>query len=230
MARRRKHPVTMGRVHTEAEMFRKVSFLAALVWVLIPSAPSFAQDQPSLGDVARQARKDKEKNNAKPATIITDDTLPSKKGLGGLSLGDLGSSQGPGNGNAMAQAMARIEEAEAGLKQMDALDRTTLAKAALLDNDVDFPNRRAWEDRLYAAKDRYVSHERELITEIKQIAAQVQSLRASQGADAKLSPADPRAQQMLRRIQEIIQDAIRTEQVYRAVVMEGWDLAKQAKH
>ena len=229
MANRGKRSATTSRVHEEAGMFRKVSFLAALLWVLIPSAPSFAQDQPSLGDVARQARKDKEKNNAKPATVITDDTLPSRKGLGGLSLGDLGSSQGPGNGSAMAQAMARIEEAEAGLKQMDALDRSSLAKAAMLDNDVDFPNRRAWEDRLYAAKDRYVAHERELITELKQIVAQVQSWRASQGGDAKLSPSDPRAQQMLRRIQEIIQDAIRTEQAYRAVVMEGWDLAKQAK-
>jgi hypothetical protein len=29
---------------------------------------------------------------------------------------------------------------------------------------------------------------------------------------------------------DIIQDAVRTEQDYRAVVMEGWDLAKQAKH
>jgi len=212
-------------------MFRKMTFLGALIWLVIPSTPVLAQDQdqPSLGDVARAARKDKEKNNAKPKTVITDDTLPSSKGLGGLSLGDLGSSQSSGGGNALAQAMARVDEAEAGLKQMDALDRATLAKAVLLDNDVDFPNRRNWEDKLYAAKDHYVSRERELIVELKQIVAQVQSMQASQGKQ-KLNPDDPQAQQTLRRLQEIVQDALRTEQVYRGVVMEGWDLAKQAKH
>ncbi len=212
-------------------MFRKMTFLGALIWLVILSMPALAQDQdqPSLGDVARAARKDKEKNNAKPKTVITDDTLPSSKGLSGLSVGDLGSSQSLGGASAMAQAMARVDEAEAGLKQMDALDRATLAKAVLLDNDVDFPNRRNWEDKLYAAKERYVSRERELIVELKQIVAQVQSMQASQGKQ-KLNPDDPQAQQMLRKIQEILQDALRTEQAYRAVVMEGWDLAKQAKH
>jgi hypothetical protein len=212
-------------------MLRKMTFLGALLWLVIPSTPALAQDQdqPSLGDVARAARKEKEKNAAKPKTVITDDTLPSSKGLSGLSIGDLGSSQSAGGGSALAQATARIDEAEAGLKQMDALDRTTLAKAVLLDNDVDFPNRRNWEDKLFAAKDRYVSRERELIVELKQIVAQVQSMPASQGKQ-KLNPEDPQAQKMLQRIQEIVQDAMRTEQAYRAVVMEGWDLAKQAKH
>jgi len=212
-------------------MFRKMTFLGALIWLVIPSTSVLAQaqDQPSLGDVARSARKDKEKNNAKPKTVITDDTLPSSKGLGGLSLGDLGSTQSAGGGDAMAKALAKVEEAETALKQLDALDRATLAKAVLLDNDVDFPNRRNWEDKLYAAKEHYVSHERELIVELKQIVVQVQSMQASQGKQ-KLNPEDPQAQQMLRRIQEIIEDSLRTEQAYRAVVMEGWDLAKQAKH
>jgi hypothetical protein len=96
----------------------------------------------------------------------------------------------------------------------------------LLDNDVDFPNRRNWEDKLYAAKDRYVSHERELIVELRQIVAEMQS----GGGQGKLDPNSPRGQQLKQRLQEIIQDAVRTEQVYRAVVMEGWDLAKQANH
>jgi hypothetical protein len=214
-------------------MLRPMSFLAALLWLAIPPTPGYAQDQsqgqaqpqPSLADVARQARKDKEKNAAKSKTVITDETLPSSKGLSGL--GDLGSSQAGGDGSAMAKALAKVEEAEAGLKQMDTLDRTTLAKAVLLDNDVDFPNRRAWEDKLYAAKGRYVSHERELITDLKQIVAQVQSISQS---GQKLDPNDPRAQQMKTRIVGIIQDALRTEQDYRAIVMEGWDMAKQAKH
>ena len=216
-------------------MLRPMSFLAALLWLAIPVTPSYAQDQsqdqsqsqaqPSLGDIARQARKDKEKNAAKPKTVITDENLPSSKGLGGL--GDLGSSQGGVDSNAMAKALAKVEEAEAGLRQLQSLDRTTLAKAVLLDNDVDFPNRRAWEDKLFAAKEHYVSHEGELVAELKQIVSQVQSRQGSQG---KLDPNDPRAQQMKSRLMEIVQDALRTEQDYRAVVMEGWDLAKQAKH
>jgi len=209
-----------------------MSFLAALLWLAIPATPSYAQDQsqdqpppqPSLADIARQARKDKEKNAAKPKTVITDENLPSNKGLGGL--GDLGSSQGGVDSNAMAKALAKVEEAETGLRQLESLDRATLAKAVLLDNDVDFPNRRAWEDKLFAAKEHYVSHEGELVAELKQIVSQVQSQQGSQG---KLDPNDPRAQQMKSRLLEIVQDALRTEQGYRAVVMEGWDLAKQAK-
>ena len=214
-------------------MLRPMSFLAALLWLIIPSTPCRAQDQtqdqaqpqPSLADVARQARKDKEKNAANSKTVITDDTLPSSKGLGGLA-GDLGGSQDRVDSSAMAKALAKVEEAEAGLKQLQTLDRATLAKAVLLDNDADFPNRRAWEDKLFAAKEHYVSHQGELIAELKQIVAQVQSRQGS----GKLDPNDPSSQQMKNRLLDIVQDALRTEQEYRGVVMEGWDLAKQAKH
>ncbi len=214
-------------------MLRKMSFLAAVIWVVIPSTPACAQDQPqpSLGDVARQARKDKEKNKAQAKAVITDDTLPSSKGLGGLAASDLGSSQGSGDaGSAMARALDRVNEAEANLKKLDALDRATLAKAVLLDNDVDFPNRRNWEDRLFAAKEHYVSHGRELIGELKQMVADRRTQQASPGGQGKMSPDDPRAKEMIRKVQEIVQDAVRTESAYQAVVVEGWDLAKQAKH
>lgn len=217
-------------------MMRPKGFLAALFWLAIFATPSYAQDQsqdqpppqPSLADVARQARKDKEKNATKPKTVITDENLPSSKGLSGLT-GDLASSssQSGTDSSAMARALAKIAEAEAGLRQLETLDRATLAKVVLLDNNVDFPNRRAWEDKLFAAKEHYASHEGELIVELKEIIAQIQSRPAGQG---KLDPNDPRAQQLKTRLLEIVQDALRTEQVYRAVVMEGWDLAKQAKH
>src|SRR3989442_14956019 len=116
MARRVSRSETIGRFDTEASMFRKMTFLGALIWLVIPSTPALAQDQgqPSLGDVARAARKDKEKNNAKPKTVITDGTLPSNKGLGGLSLGDLGGSQPCGGGDALPQAMAPVAEDAAG--------------------------------------------------------------------------------------------------------------------
>ncbi len=205
-----------------------MSFLAALTWVLIPSAPGYAQDQPSLGDVARQARKDKEKNTAQRKAVITDDSLPSSKALGGL--GDLGSSKSAGDGSAMAKGVEALDRAETALNKLDPMDRATLAKAALLDNDVDFPNRPRWEDKLYSAKQQYVSHGRELFREMRQVLGDVQSLQSSQGGQKKLSPDDPRAQELLRRLQDIVQDAVRTENAYQSVVVEGWDLAKQTKH
>lgn len=209
-------------------MLKKMSFLLALTWLLMPSVPSYAQDQPSLGDVARQVRKDKEKNAAQSKTVITDDTMPSDRALNGL--GDLNSSQGGGDGGRIATALAGVDKAEAALNKLDPMDRATLAKAALLDNDVDFTGRHAWEDKLYAAKEQYVSHGRELFREMRQILADVQAMQAAQGGQGKMSPNDPRAQQLLKRVQEMVQDAVRTESAYQSVVMEGWDRAKQAKH
>jgi hypothetical protein len=192
-------------------LLRPIGVVASLLWLAILATPGYAQDQsqdpaqpqpqPSLADVARQARKDREKNATRPKTVITDESMPSSKGLTGLA-GDIGGSQGGVDSGAMAKALAKVEEAETGLKKLESLDRATLAKALLLDNDVDFPNRRAWEDKLYAAKEHYVSHEGQLIAELKQIVAQVQSWQ-SQG---KLDPKDPRAQQMKSRLVEIVQD------------------------
>jgi hypothetical protein len=218
-------------------MQRPTTYWAAVLCVGLSWTPGYAQDPsqdqsqaappPSLGDIARQARKDKEKNANKPKTIITEDALASSKSLGGL--GDLGSTQPAGDSAALSKALSRLEDAESQLNKLDALDRVALAKAVLMDNDVDFPRRRNWEDRLYTEKQHYVSHERELIVEVKKAAAEVESWKGSQGGQ-KLDPNDPRVQQLKSRVAEIVQDALRTEQDYRAVVMEGWDLAKQAKH
>src|SRR5260370_16832208 len=182
-----------------------MSLLAAVVWVLIPSTPAYAEDQPpqpSVGDVARQARKDKEKNKAQAKTVITDDTLPSSKGLGGLAASDLGSSQGSGDaGSAMARALDRVNEAEANLKKLDALDRATLAKAVLLDNDVDFPNRRNWEDRLFASKEHSVSHRRDLIEDLKQMVADARAQQASPAGQDKITPDPPPPKNTIRKVQ-----------------------------
>jgi hypothetical protein len=210
-------------------MLRKLSPLAVLVFALVPWRPAYAQDpQPSLGEVARQARKDKGKNAAAPKKVITEDSLPSGKALGGLN--DFGGAQGSGDdSSAMAKGLAGLDRAEAALNKLAPLDRATLAKAALLDNDVDFPGRRSWEDKLYAAKEQYVSHGRELFGEMRKILADVQSLKSSQAGQGKLGANDPHAQEMIRRIQELVQDAVRTDSAYQSVVMEGWDRAKQAK-
>jgi hypothetical protein len=197
-----------------------------LFFALLPQSAAGAQDQqPSLGEVARQARKDKEKNSAAPKKVITDETIATSKDLNGF--GDLANSPAASGPNAMAKALAGLDRVDGVLNKLDPMDRSTLAKAALLDKDVDFPNRAAWEDKLFAAKQQYVSRGRELIREMRRALADAQSLRPQAGQD-KPSPSDPRIQEMIHHIQELIQDAVRTDAAYQAVVMEGWDRAKQA--
>lgn len=208
-----------------------IRLLVTGVAVLVLSAAVLAQDQqPSLGEVARQARKDKEKNATPPKKVLTDDDIshPSTKGLAGLN--DLGGSAAPASGDAtpVAKGLAALGHVEEILDKLEPMNRATLAKTVLMDKDVDFPNRRAWEDKLYATKQQYVSHCRGIVREGRQLIAEAQSLKAEQGG-AKLNANDPRMQEIVRKVQELMQDAVRTDNAYQAVVMEGWDLAKQAR-
>lgn len=213
---------------------RKLIVLAALPLAAMLALPVHAQDsqdpqQPqSLGDLARQLRKDKEKNNAQPKIVVTDDTLHSaNKAMAGF--GGLSSSQGAPDGSAIARAEASLSQAEAGLDKLDSMDRATLAKAALLDKDVDFPNRRSWEEKLYAAKGQYVSRGKELFQQMRQCLTELQSLQNAQTGQGKINPNDPRAKELLRKIEEIIQEGVRADREYQTVVVEGWDRAKQAQ-
>jgi len=68
-------------------VLRKLILLAAFVGAfLTPSDPVYAQDQAqSLGDVARQNRKDKEKNATPAKNVLNDDNFGSGKSNGGTS-------------------------------------------------------------------------------------------------------------------------------------------------
>jgi hypothetical protein len=233
-------------------VLRKLSFLGALVCAAILSAPARAQEQqPSLADAARQARKDKDdkakdKSAAKPKTVYTEDTLGGSKsgsselGLGGLptlkTTSDSGagaaassgaaasgrnlssSSMIPGasgNSDPVAAAYEGIDKAEAALNRLDPMDRATLAKTALDGNDVDFPGRRAWEEKLFANKQVYVSRSRILLQ-------QMQGLMSSATSGA----AQP---DLMSRAQALQQAATQVESAFQAVITEGQNLAKQAK-
>lgn len=202
--------------------------LVCLPACFLGAAADAQEQQPSLGDVARKARKDKEKNAAAPKKVLTDDDMPSSstKALSGLS--DLGSSPTSGDATPLAKGMAAMDHVEDILNKLEPLDRPTLAKAVLMDNDVEFPGRHSWEDKLYAAKEHYVSHCREIVREGRRILEDAQALKTAQGG--KLDQTDPRAKEVVHKVQELMQDAVRTDTAYQAVVMEGWDLAKQAKH
>lgn len=218
-------------------MSRKMSFGLALAGSLLLSASSYAQDpQPSLGDVARQARKDKE-NKAPAKNVITEDTLPSAKNLPGFSLGSFGgNSSGGGSGSgagsasggsapAMANAYAKLDEAEVALSRVAPMDRTTLARQALQGDTTNFPGRADWENRLYDAKQTYVSHGRDLLRETRQLLGQAEAMERS--GQAKAGASDPRVQSILQRLQVVMQDANHTEAAFEAIILEGKDLAKQ---
>lgn len=210
----------------EAIVLRKLIFLAVFAGAFTPGVFGRSQDQPSLGDVARQARKDKEKNATPPKNVVTDENLPSSNDLGGLGIDDLGDVSVASGGNPLDAGLAGLKRAEFALNKLAPMDRATLARAVLEGNNTNFPNRANWENKLYSAKQTYVAHSRELIQEMRNLLANAQSLKAS-GGD-KVSPDDPRVQALLRRTQEIVQDAVRTETAFRAIAMEGQDLAKQS--
>jgi hypothetical protein len=232
-------------------VLRKLSFLAALVCAAIVCAPARAQEQQqSLADAARQARKakddkDKDKSAAKPKTVYTEDTLgsggkSSELGLGVLptlkTTSDSGagaaaasgaaasgvnlspSSMVPGAGGSsdpVAAAYDGIDKAEAALNRLEPMDRATLAKTALEGNNVDFPGRRAWEEKLFATKQVYVSRSRQLLQQMQGLMSSAQS-GASQ-------------QDLMSRAQALQQEATQTEGAFQAVITEGQNLAKQAK-
>src|SRR3954471_8045937 len=221
----------------EATVLRKLILLAAFVGVLVtPFVAVHAQDQPqSLGDVARQNRKDKDKNAAPAKTVLNDDNFASGKSSSGTSasssaaaagLSGISAPSAPGNSgddSPMGKAWAGIGNAEGALDKLVPLDRSALAHVVLENNDVDFPGRRAWEERMYVAKEHYVAHSRQLLEEMKDL---MQNAQAMQSGSAKTD--SPQAQGMMGRAQSLLSDAQNTESAFKGVMQEGIDQAKQA--
>jgi hypothetical protein len=224
-------------------VLRKLILLAAFVGILLtPLVVVHAQDQPpSLGDVARQNRKDKEKSAAPAKTVLTDDNFGSGRSSGGAPTGTSAAAAGLSNFSAsgvsgksatgedspMGKAWAGIGNAEGSLDKLAPLDRSTLAHVVLEGHDVDFPGRRAWEEKAFIAKERYVARSRQLLDEMKDVMQTAQSMRDGNGG-AAVGASNPQAQQLLGRAQQLLGDAQGTETEFKAVMQEGVDQAKQA--
>lgn len=202
-------------------MSRRLTALAGLLLTLGLFTSVRSQDSPSLGDLARQLRKDKP--NSSTAKVLTnDDIAPSKdSGSPGLSVQVLSK---PGSSEA---AHSEIDKMEAKMTALDSVDRATLVKIALQEQDTAFAGRPAWEDKLWDAKETYVRQGREVVERSKEILSIAQSLRDSQGGE-KLKPDDPKLQDLLAKSRQLAQDAKRAEADFLAVVAEGADLAKQS--
>jgi len=219
---------------TEGIVSKRLVVLAALA--LIAATHVEAQDQQdqqasqsqqptqSLADVARQTRKakeEKEKASGPPKMVVNDDTLVSSS-RGSMAFGEPVDSKGPSS-DRFANAEKQFQLAEQILDRLDPMDKTTLVHYALMSQDVDFPGRNNWEDKLYAAKQYYVSHCRGLLREARELVANAQALKAS-GAGEN----DPRVQDLFHRALQIMHDGSSTDADFQAVVLQGQDMAKQA--
>jgi len=205
---------------------RRLTLFALLLTSLF-ALPLLAQDQQeqSLGDLARQARKAKEerdKSASQPKKVFTDENVASS---GAASKADLGQLDNPDASPAERLAAARrtIARAEELLDKLAPMNRATLAQLVLEGQDVDFPGRRAWEEKLFSAKEHYVSHGRELFRQTKELLNNMESLTSGN----KVSPTDPRITDISHRALQLMQDANRTDADFQAILLEGQDLAKK---
>jgi hypothetical protein len=211
---------------------RRITLIAACALALFTFASARAQDapanSPSLGDLARQAQKDKDKDktNKASAKVLTNDDLPSGSGgasatLGG-GLGQTAQATSGGKPGADPSPAEKLAMLEAVVDRVEGLDRATLVRNVLNSNDIDFPGRAKWEERLFAAKQVYVAQARDLIQKARQIVASADSLKGNQ------DPSDPRVKEMSARLQSLTREAVQTDSAFQALMIEGRDLAAQA--
>jgi hypothetical protein len=119
------------------------------------STPGRSQDSQSLGDLARQLRS--QKSGAQPKTVINNDELPSTSAVTILGLGKASDPKGSTKLGTKSFPLSDLAEWESFVKKIDSMDRDTLLKLALQGTKADFPGRSSWEERLFTAKQLYVS-------------------------------------------------------------------------
>lgn len=196
----------------------------ALAFAVCAFSQDSASPTSSLGDIARQAQKDK--SNKPAAKVLTNDDLSSSPEAGTATLGagfgqiaQPSSASKPGASPSPAEKLAMLETV---LDKLDTVDRPTLVRNVLRGKDNDFPGRDRWEEKLFSAKQAYVVQGRDLVQRARQIVDSAENLKGNQ------DPNDPRVKEMSARLQSLIHDAVRMDASFQAMIMEGRDLATQA--
>jgi hypothetical protein len=188
--------------------------------------PTQTAPPPSLGDLARKYREEKAaQDKATSKNTFTND---------GVVSGKSGSLLGPGvsdvtaphsTGNAFADAMARMDDALQKLDLLGTLDHANLFNMALQGNSVDFPGRKAWEDKLVAARQNYVVHGKELIKNTQALMLDAKNLHDTQ---PNLPQTDPRVQSFVNKLKANMSAADNLEHDFQSIVEEGHARAMQA--
>lgn len=204
-------------------MHRKMSLAAVSALALMFGLPAHAQDaSPSLGDLARQAQKDKEKANKPVAKVFTNEDMPSSAVGASAVLGSGPGTAASGPAGANLSPAEKLAQLDALVNMVESVDKATLIRNVLKDkSDVNFPGRAAWEQRLFAARDTYVVQARSVLEKARQIVASADSLKGTQ------DPNDPRVKEVSAKLQSLIRDAVQTDAGLRAVIIEGHDLASE---
>jgi hypothetical protein len=205
-------------------MQRNLIFISTCALGLVFCLPGQAQDAPSLGDVARQAQKDKA--NKPTAKVFTNDDMPSVgSGLSTTSRGGSGRVAQPGaagNTGEIQSPTEGIEKLQSSLDHLASLDRASLATDVLEGNDSNFPGRAQWEEKLFAAKEKFVAQTKATLQKAKQITASSEAIKDVQ------DPNDSRVKNLGAKLDQMVQEAQQNSSVFQAVVSEGKTLAAQS--
>jgi len=213
-------------------MARNLNLIAACALTMVTFASARSQDStpssPSLGDLARQAQKDKNKDRdsaSKPAVkVFTNDDLPSSSGgvsaVLGASLGGGSGAVAPGQTGSNLSPAETFAQLDKFVDRVESVDKATLVRNVLKEkSNVAFPGRAAWERRLFAARDAYVVQARAVLEKGRQILASAGSLKGAK------DPNDPRVKEISAELQTFARDAMQTDAGLLAVINEGRDLA-----
>ncbi len=207
-------------------MSRGLNLIATAALCLIFSVSGRGQDSPSLGDLARQAQKNKDKTDKPAAKVITNDDLPSRSSGGSSTPGAApgrvvqpGADSAPETVSTPAEGLEKIQST---LDQVDSLDRATLATTVLDGNNSSFPGRAKWENELFAAKQAFVSQGRALLQKARQLEASAEGMKDIQ------DPNDPRVKSFSAQLEQLVQENQQNSAAFQAVVAEGKELATRS--
>jgi hypothetical protein len=205
----------------EDTMPRILNLIAACALALVFCVTGRGQDSPSLGDVARQAQKDKAKKP--PAKVITNDDMPSSSGglapaLGG-GAGRVVQPGSAGNSSEIQSHDEGLQKLQGAVDHLASLDRATLATDVLEGNASDFPGRAKWEEKLFAAKQTFVAQTRGVLQRAEKLTASAKGIK-----DAE-DPNDLRVKDLGAKLQQLVEETQQNSAAFQAVVAEGKQLA-----
>ena len=219
----RPRAVRTARKKEDDPMPSRINLYASCALAMLFSLQGRAQDSPSLGDLARQAQKDKA-NAPAAKKVLTNDDLPSSSGSSAAvpGLGRVVQPATPGKPGAAASPSEQLERMSAALNELDSVDSATLAKNVLQGSDADFPGRSQWEEKLFAAKQVFVSQGRAIMKKANQLEAQAKGVQDAENQN------DPRARDLANKLQQLVQESAQTSAAFQAVITEGQNLAGQS--
>ena len=173
----------------------------------------------------REEKAAQDKNQATTKNTFTNDGVVSGKSGSLLGSGVSDVTAPHSTGNAFADAMAKMDDALQKLDLLGTLDHANLFNMALQGNSVDFPGRKAWEDKLVAARQNYVVHGKELIKNTQALMLDAKNLHDAQ---PNLPQTDPRVQGFMNKLKANMSAADNLEHDFQSVVEEGHARAMQA--